>query len=246
MAYEKLLEDSENLDRDRELLIKLIMNDMATQLEIIIQPDNIFEKRNHEFYIMLFNKVKEQLCKSDLKNVINLINTIYEEEDLNKVNQSTTNKWIKEIKELPNKIEKIVSEKIKGKNNSELENESSCLLFQISNYEVSKIDELNSWINASWEAPKKLSKNTNKKLLIEVIIQDMIVCNFSKENQYILNFYTMLFNKVKEQLYENEEKIFFQDAKNVLDEIFKKENLIQELPLTIFQLIEEVENNMDK
>ena len=176
------------------------MNDMATQLEIIIQPDNIFEKRNHEFYIMLFNKVKEQLCKSDLKNVINLINTIYEEEDLNKVNQSTTNKWIKEIKELPNKIEKIVSEKIKGKNNSELENESSCLLFQISNYEVSKIDELNSWINASWEAPKKLSKNTNKKLLIEVIIQDMIVCNFSKENQYILNFYTMLFNKVKEQL----------------------------------------------
>jgi len=222
------------------------MNDMATQLEIIIQPDNIFEKRNHEFYIMLFNKVKEQLCKSDLKNVINLINTIYEEEDLNKVNQSTTNKWIKEIKELPNKIEKIVSEKIKGKNNSELENESSCLLFQISNYEVSKIDELNSWINASWEAPKKLSKNTNKKLLIEVIIQDMIVCNFSKENQYILNFYTMLFNKVKEQLYENEEKIFFQDAKNVLDEIFKKENLIQELPLTIFQLIEEVENNMDK
>jgi len=56
----------------------------------------------------------------------------------------------------------------------------------------------------------------------------------------------MLFNKVKEQLYENEEKIFFQDAKNVLDEIFKKENLIQELPLTIFQLIEEVENNMDK
>jgi len=115
MAYEKLLEDSENLDRDRELLIKLIMNDMATQLEIIIQPDNIFEKRNHEFYIMLFNKVKEQLCKSDLKNVINLINTIYEEEDLNKVNQSTTNKWIKEIKELPNKIEKIVSEKIKGK-----------------------------------------------------------------------------------------------------------------------------------
>jgi len=231
---------------NKEILIKAILEKMKELADPYIEWEKkgLSEKARYEFFVDLFCSVNNWLynknSESNSKNLINDVKKISNEIYLNgdqTVEAPTTIDDL--VSELENDIETFFSE---DDFVSKLENDVETFL--------SEKESLEKWIVELWkkhypigesleEMTLALPENTNKKLLIEVMLECMK--NFAEDSIYF-GFFVELFNKVNESeiLYKNNQEDLINDVRSVVKEIYPRLEQIGEDLSTIDDLLREI------
>jgi len=188
---------------------------------------SVFIANFHDFYVNLFNKLKENLDPESNEETFieNLINAISSEGDKIQKTLLTIDKLVKKIED---DVKRIASEEI---------------------FEEWLGEVWNAYSNPSVYSISALSKNTDREILIKVIISDMKNKNDFINNGHLYNFYITLFREVNKQLYnKNGQKSLLEDVRDIVNKMVSErdEDEIEEILSKIIKLVKEVENNNEK
>jgi len=262
IAYEAYSKFPKNINK--KILIKVI-------LESIKQHKN---KYNDHFYVELLNQVNKNLYQNHpifFEDVIDVIK-LHGGNPIKK-NLWTIDELAKEIR---NNIEKIVFEKVDQDNNSEDSNKNKINPIESEWTEKQEqINErIEKWIISERRIYLKLENSQDIKPFSQIFPQNVDIiyqkisliisiiksiklsiksyikareCNFYTTKTEILDFHSMLFNQVNENLYKNDQISIFRNVELIINNTkYRKYGPIHHTPSTINALVEELIDKIEK